>query len=130
MHRAVIIDSDDELTNTLIPELRRSAGRYDEILLVVAKATRTVLTEHIGDLDDALAWGDPSAFYQRLGFAYEGFRRYLAEQHAAGRRVHVIAEPDLAAGIDPGMHADRAAAYLAYEAVCNDTYNPYGATLT
>jgi anti-sigma regulatory factor (Ser/Thr protein kinase) len=128
-HTALIVDSGDELLTVLVPELRRSAGSYDETLLVVGKDTRTLLTEHIGDLDGALRWGDPSAFYQRLGFAYEGFRRYLAEQHTAGRRVHVVAEPDLTGGVDAGMHADRAAAYLAYEAVCNETYAPYdGAT--
>ncbi|WP_250032766.1 sensor histidine kinase [Paractinoplanes maris] len=129
-HTALIIDSDNELLNTLLPELRRSAGRYDEVLLVIGRDTRTMLAEHLGDLGGALHWRDPSAFYQRLGFAYEGFRRYLAEQHAAGHRVHVIAEPDLAGGVDAGMHADRAAAYLAYEAVCNDTYAPYDAAVT
>jgi anti-sigma regulatory factor (Ser/Thr protein kinase) len=125
-HTALIIDSDDELLTVLLPELRRSARRYDETLLVVGKDTRTALAEHIDELDGTLSWGDPSAFYQRLGFAYEGFRRYLAEQHTAGRRVLVVAEPDLAGGVD----ADRAAAYLAYEAVCNETYTPYGGAVT
>ncbi|MCM4084152.1 sensor histidine kinase [Paractinoplanes hotanensis] len=129
-HTALIVDSGEELLPVLVPELRRSAGRYDEILLVVGKETRTLLAEHIGELDGALRWGDPSAFYQRLGFAYESFRRYLAEQHAAGRRVHVVAEPDLTSGVDAGMRADRAAAYLAYEAFCNETYAPYGAAVT
>jgi anti-sigma regulatory factor (Ser/Thr protein kinase) len=97
---------------------------------VVGNDARTVLAEHVGDLGGALRWSDPSAFYQRLGFAYEGFRRYLADQHTAGRRVHVVAEPDLDGGVDAGMHADRAAAYLAYEAVCNETYDPYDGAVT
>src|ERR1041384_1045761 len=101
-HTAVIINSDDDLLTVLLPEVRRSAGRYDEILLVVGKDTRTVLAQHMGDLGGALRWGDPAGFYQRLGFAFEGFRRYLAEQHTAGRRVHVVAEPDLAGGVDAG----------------------------
>jgi anti-sigma regulatory factor (Ser/Thr protein kinase) len=129
-HTALIIDSDDELLTALPPELRRSTGRYDETLLVVGKDTRTVLAEHLGDIDGAPSWGDPSAFYQRLGFAYEGFRRYLAQEHAAGRRVQVVAEPDLAGGVDAAMHTDRAAAYLAYEAVCNETYAPYDGAVT
>jgi hypothetical protein len=74
-HTAVIIDSDDDLLTVLLPELRRSASRYGEILLVVGRDTRTVLAQHIGDLGGELCWGDPSGFYQRLGFAYEGFRR-------------------------------------------------------
>ncbi|GAB2572885.1 hypothetical protein Aab01nite_82120 [Paractinoplanes abujensis] len=127
-HSALIVGSDDELSTVLIPELRRSAGRYDEILLVVGQDTRMALAEHIGDGGGALRWGDPSGFYQRLGMAYEGFRRYLAQQHAAGRRVHVIAEPDL--GGSSGSHTTRSIAYLAYEAVCNDTYAPYDATVT
>jgi anti-sigma regulatory factor (Ser/Thr protein kinase) len=42
----------------------------------------------------------------------------------------VVAEPDLAGGVNAGLRADRAAAYLAYEAVCNDTYDPYGGSVT
>ncbi|MEV4350301.1 sensor histidine kinase [Actinoplanes sp. NPDC049596] len=130
VHTALITDSGDELLTVLASELRRSAGRYDEILLVVGEDTRTALAEHIGDVDGVLRWGDPSAFYQRLGFAYENFRHYLAEQHTAGRRMHVIAEPDLDTGVDAGLHADRTAAYLAYEAVCNDSYAPYDGAVT
>ncbi|WP_306214813.1 ATP-binding protein [Actinoplanes sp. RD1] len=130
LHTALVSNSDDELIAVLEAELRRSAGRYDDILLVVGKDTRRLVSQRVGDLGGALCWGDPSGFYQRLGFAYEGFRRYLAEQHGAGRRVHVIAEPDLTGGVDAGLHADRAAAYLAYEAVCNETYAPYGGAVT
>ncbi|MGK5682228.1 ATP-binding protein [Actinoplanes sp. URMC 104] len=129
-HTALVTDSDDELLTVLVPELLRSAGRYDEILLVVGSDTRTALAGRVGDLGGALRWGNPSGFYQRLGFAYEGFRRHLAEQHAAGRRVHVVAEPDLTGGVDAGMQTDRAVAYLAYEAVCNETYDPYGGAVT
>ena len=48
----------------------------------------------------------------------------------AGRRVHVIAEPDVISTVDPEFRADRAAAYLAYESVCNDTYAIGGSAVT
>jgi anti-sigma regulatory factor (Ser/Thr protein kinase) len=130
VHTAMIIDSDDDLRTVLMPELRRSVDLYDEVLLVVGDDSRKVLSEPAGGLGGALRWGDPAGFYRRLGFAYEGFRRYLAQQQAAGRRVHVVAEPDMAGGVDAGMGADRAAAYLAYEAICNETFAPYGGEVT
>ncbi|WP_203790951.1 ATP-binding protein [Paractinoplanes rishiriensis] len=128
-HTALIASSDTELLSILVPELRRSTERYDETLLVVREHTRTVLGEQVGALESA-ALGEPAEFYQRLGFAYEGFRRYLAAQQDAGRRVHLLAEPDLTGATDAGLQADRAAAYLAYEAVCNQTYAPYGSAIT
>jgi anti-sigma regulatory factor (Ser/Thr protein kinase) len=103
---------------------------YDQVLVVVGDRTRDVLTGAGGDFPSEVRWGEPGAFYQRLGFAYEGFRRYLAGEQRAGRRVHVIAEPDLVSGLDADLQADRAAAYLAYEAICNDTYALGGSAVT
>ncbi|WP_249998275.1 ATP-binding protein [Actinoplanes sp. M2I2] len=122
-----IVGSAADLPAVLVPELRRSAGRYDEVLLVVGHDTRAALQGQVGELDGNVRWSDPRGFYQRLGFAYESFRRYLAGQAEAGRRVHVIAEPDLTGGADPGL---RASAYLSYEAMCNETYAPYGCAVT
>jgi anti-sigma regulatory factor (Ser/Thr protein kinase) len=129
-HTAMIIDADAELRTVLLPELRRSAGRYDEILLVVGDRTRTMLDSQVGGLAGVVRWGDRAAFYQRLGLAYEEFRRYLAEQHTAGRRVHVVAEPNVAEGVGAGSRVRRAAAYLAYESICNETYAPFDAAVT
>lgn len=129
-HAALIAGRDEDLLAALVPELRRSVEVYDEVLLVVSEHRRHLLMAATTDLGDALTWGDPGGFYQRLGFAYERFRRYLAERQRAGRRVHVIAEPDLTSGVDAGTRGDRAAAYLAYEAVCNDAFEPYGSPVT
>ncbi|MBG0564720.1 ATP-binding protein [Actinoplanes aureus] len=130
VHSALIFGTTGEAAAALIPELRRSAIAYDEVLLVVGEPIRALLAERVGDLGGVLRSGDPAAFYQRLGFAYEGFRRYLAEQADAGRRVHVIAEPELADGLDDGLRDDRTTAFLAYEAICNETYAPYGSAVT
>jgi anti-sigma regulatory factor (Ser/Thr protein kinase) len=130
-HTAFIISADVDVPSVLGPELHRSAEIYDEVLLVVGERTRAALTNGAADLPRKnLSWGDPAAFYQRLGSAYEAFRRYLAAQHQAGRRVHVIAEPDLISAINPEFRADRATAYLAYEAACNDTYAIGGSAVT
>jgi hypothetical protein len=130
-HTALIISSDFDLPSVLGPELRRSAEIYDELLLVVGTRTRAALAGAAADVPgEVLSWGDPAAFYQRLGSAYEAFRRYLAAQHQAGRRVHVIAQPDLISTVEPGFRAVRAAAYLAYEAVCNDSYAIGGSAVT
>ncbi|GGQ71638.1 ATP-binding protein [Couchioplanes azureus] len=130
LHSALIIGSQEELLAALPAEIHRSAGSYDEVLMVVGEQTRAVLAPCLGTLNGVLSWADTTAFYQRLGLAYERFRRYLAEQRDAGRRVHLIAEPDIAGGMDAALHADRAAAYLAYEAMCNDTYAPYHSAVT
>lgn len=130
-HTALIIDADLDLPCVLGSELHRSADIYDEVLLVVGARTRAALADIAAAVPGAvLSWGEPAAFYQRLGSAYEAFRRYLAAQHQAGRRVHVIAEPDLIGVVDPGFHAGRVAAYLAYEAVCNDAYAIGGSAVT
>jgi anti-sigma regulatory factor (Ser/Thr protein kinase) len=129
VHAALILEAEPDL-EMLAAELVRSAQSYDEVLLVVGDHTRTVLTGHLGESPAGVRWAEPGAFYQRLGYAYERFRRYLAGEHRAGRRVHVVAEPDLAAGVDAGLRADRTAAYLAYEAICNHTYALGGSAVT
>ncbi|GAA3954689.1 ATP-binding protein [Actinoplanes auranticolor] len=131
VHNALIISADLDLPTVLGPELHRAAAIYDEVLLVVGANTRAALAGSAAEVPSkVLSWGDPAAFYQRLGSAYERFRRYLAAQHQAGRRVHVIAEPDVISAVDSGSRADRVAAYLAYEAVCNDTYALGGSAVT
>jgi anti-sigma regulatory factor (Ser/Thr protein kinase) len=130
LHSAVLPDSDDDLVTALTTELRHSAHTCDQVLLVVSDHARALLTEPLRDLECDQQWADPAAFYQRLGFAYEGFRRYLAEQATQGRRVHVVAEPELAGDSASDPRPGRYDAYLAYEAVCNDTYAPYGSPVT
>ncbi|MBM2619398.1 sensor histidine kinase [Actinoplanes sp. LDG1-06] len=124
----MIIDSDDTLDRLLVPVLRGHAARGEPVLIVVSPATESVLRARLGSDAEALTWGDSSAFYQRLGFAYEAFRRFLRQQHAEGRSVHVIAEPDIPTDLDAPI--DRVAAYLSYESICNDTYAEYNCPVT
>jgi anti-sigma regulatory factor (Ser/Thr protein kinase) len=129
VHAALILEAEHDL-EVLAAELIRTARLYDEVLMVVGDHARAVLTDHLGHAADGMRWDRPGAFYQRLGFAYERFRRHLAGEHRAGRRVHVVAEPDLFTGADAGLHAERAAAYLGYEAICNQTYALGGSAVT
>ncbi|MFI5843491.1 MEDS domain-containing protein [Catenuloplanes sp. NPDC051500] len=123
VHAALIIDSDECLRDRLVPVLRRSLDRGEPVLMIVREHTAEVVRDVFGD---RIEWGAHDAFDERLGLVYQGFHTYLAAQHARGRRVHVVAEPDITAGLEP----DRAAAYLAYESVCNETLAGFGCPVT
>jgi anti-sigma regulatory factor (Ser/Thr protein kinase) len=129
-HTALIIGSDEDLRTGLVPQLRRSLGSGERVMMVVSEHTATVIRTELGPMSAGLEWGDQSAFYRRLGMAFEAFRRHLAQRHAAGSRVHVIAEPDLIRGHTVDTPVDRVAAYLSYEAMCNQVYAPYGSAVT
>ena len=129
-HTAVIVDSEHVMRAVLVPHLRRSLQAGQPVVMVVGEHITSVVRDELGTDPAGLEWADPTRFYQRLGFAYEQFRRYLAAQHAAGRRVHVVAEPEIMGEVDADASTDRAAAYLAYESVCNETYAPYGSPVT
>ncbi|NKQ56283.1 sensor histidine kinase [Amycolatopsis sp. K13G38] len=121
-HSALIVDSPDALAARLVPLLERQMAEERPVLLVVAPETEDLVRAELGARAERLEWGQRSGFYQQLGVAFERFRRYLADQRAAGRRVHVVAEP-LVTG-------DRATAYLPYEAVCNDAFAAYDCPVT
>jgi anti-sigma regulatory factor (Ser/Thr protein kinase) len=129
-HAALIVDSDETLRYRLVPRLRKSIERNAPVLMVVGADTERMVRAEFGASSDRLDWGDPGAFHQRLGFAFEGFRTYLAAQHAAGRQVHVVAEPDLSAGVSRDIPFDRAWAYLSFEAMCNSAYAGFGCPIT
>ena len=129
MHSALIADSDQRVRQVLVPAVRRALVEADGVFAVVGTQTARILREELGKAADQLGWGDSGVFYRPLGFAYESFRRLLAAAHAAGRRIHVLAEPDVA-NIDEAGAVERAAAYLPYEAVCNETFAGYGCQVT
>jgi anti-sigma regulatory factor (Ser/Thr protein kinase) len=129
-HTAVVVDSDDAIGAVLVPELQRSIEAAEPVLMVVGDRTAGLVRAALGPGSRELEWGSSAAFYQRLGFAYESFRRYLAAQQAVGRRVHVVAEPDFGDATDADTVAERAAGYLSYESICNDVYAPYGSAVT
>ena len=129
-HAALIIDSDDAVRARLVPVLQNLLARGAAVLMIVSAKVELLVRTEFCALSDQLEWSEPSSFYQRLGFAYEEFRRYTVEQHAQGRRVHIVAEPDITTDIDPTSPVDRAAEYLSYEVVYNDVIAPYDCPLT
>jgi anti-sigma regulatory factor (Ser/Thr protein kinase) len=129
-HAALIVDTDETLRHRLLPRLRVNLDRNAPVLMVVGADTERLVRAELGASGDRLEWSDTSAFYQRLGFAFSGFRSYLAAQHAAGRRVHVVAEPDLSAGVSRDIPFDRASAYMSFEAMCTSAYAGFGCPIT
>jgi anti-sigma regulatory factor (Ser/Thr protein kinase) len=127
VHSAVIIDSGQTVREVLAPAVREALAEADGVFMAVSDDTARLLREELGTADGKLEWGDASALYQRLGFTYESVRRILAAARAAGRRIHFFAEPDV---VDEAAAVDRTAAYLAYEAICNETYAAYGCEVT
>jgi anti-sigma regulatory factor (Ser/Thr protein kinase) len=127
-HAALILDSDASLERLLVPVLRQHVAAREPALLVVPPHTEKVLRNGLGADADRLEWAGVEAFYQRLGFTFDRFRRYLRRQHSRGRSVHVIAEPDIVT--DLRAPVDRVAAYLSYEAMCNDAFAPFGCPVT
>lgn len=130
LHSALILDSDQSVRQVLVSAVRRALAEADGVFMVIGAQTGRLLREELRAEAKNLEWGDTSAFYQRLGFAYEGFRRLLAAAHAAGRRIHVFAEPDVADEAGSPGAVDRAAAYMAYEAIYNETYAGFGCDVT
>ena len=121
-HSALVIDADDTLDRVLVPVLRRHAAGGDPVLLVVGGHTERVLRQALGNAADRFEWGAQEQFYRQLGLAYSGFVRYLREQSARGRRVHIFGEP--------GYAGERLTAYLSYEAFYNEIFPAFGFPLT
>jgi anti-sigma regulatory factor (Ser/Thr protein kinase) len=96
--------------------------------MVVSTDTEAIVRDRLASDAHVLEWAPANAFYQRMGFTYSRFLRYLRERHSQQQVVHVIAEPDVAA--DPRAPVDRAAAYMDYEAMTNEVYAGYGCPIT
>jgi hypothetical protein len=127
-HGALIVDAEDSIERLLLPRLRRRIAADEAVLMVVGARTTAVVRDGLGRDADVLQWAPRDGFYQRLGFTYSKFLRYVREQHSRQRMVHVVAEPDLVA--DPAAPVDRAAAYLGYEAMVNGMFAGYGCPIT
>jgi anti-sigma regulatory factor (Ser/Thr protein kinase) len=127
-HYALIVDDDDTIGRVLVPQLRRRIAANEDVLMVVGAQTIDVVRERLGPDADTLMWAPADRFYQRLGFTYARFLRYLRDQHSQQRVVHLITEPDLVTV--PESPVDRAAAYLGYEAVANGIFSSYGCPIT
>ncbi|GAB2585135.1 hypothetical protein Aab01nite_53250 [Paractinoplanes abujensis] len=127
-HYALIADDEHTVERVLLPQLRRAVAARENILMVVGPQTAAEVRDGLGRDAHELLWAPTDRFYQRLGFTYARFLRYVRDQHARRRRVHLITEPDLVTV--PETPVDRAAAYLSYEAMANSTLAGYGCPIT
>ena len=89
-------------------------------MAVVSAEAEQVLSSALGDDAAGVGWQAEDVSYGRLGVMFEGFRRFLGEQRAAGAAMRLLTQND-ALGSE-----ERMAAYLRFEAMANEVYRPYG----
>lgn len=127
-HGVLIVDGQHTIERRLVPSLRRDITAGQAVFMVVGADTARIVRDRLGDDADTLQWAPVDGFYQRLGFSYRSFDRYLRDQHDRQQPIHIVAEPGLVS--DPRAPVDRVAAFLNYEAMANDRYARYGSPIT
>jgi anti-sigma regulatory factor (Ser/Thr protein kinase) len=120
MHALLEFDSAESLCARALPYIREGVERGETVMAVVSPGVERLLRAALGDDAARVRWQADDVSYARLGAMFEGFRRYLAEQRAAGAAMRLLAENDTVGG------PERMAAYLRFEAMANVVYRPYG----
>jgi anti-sigma regulatory factor (Ser/Thr protein kinase) len=120
LHALLRYDSPESLCARAVPYVREGLARGEAVMAVVSAEVEQVLRSALGDDAAGVAWQAEDVSYARLGVMFEGFRRFLAEQRAAGVPMRLLAQND-ALGTE-----ERMAAYLRFEAMTNEVYRPYG----
>ena len=120
LHALLRYDSPECLCARAVPYVREGLARGEAVMAVVSAEVEQVLSSALGDDAAGVGWQAGEVSYGRLGVMFEGFRRFLAEQRAAGLSLRLLAQND-ALGTE-----ERMAAYLRFEAMTNEVYRPYG----
>src|SRR3954449_9922800 len=120
LHALLRYDSPESLCARAVPYVREGLDRGEAVMAVVSAEVEQVLSSALGDDAAGVGWQAEDVSYGRLGVMFEGFRRFLGEQRAAGVPMRLLAEND-ALGTE-----ERMAAYLRFEAMANEVYRPYG----
>jgi hypothetical protein len=120
LHALLRYDSPERLCARALPYVREGLVRGEAVMAVVSAEVERVLRSALGDDAAGVAWQAEDVSYGRLGVMFEGFRRFLAEQRAAGVPMRLLAQND-ALGTE-----ERVAAYLRFEAMANEVYRRYG----
>jgi MEDS: MEthanogen/methylotroph, DcmR Sensory domain len=120
LHALLLYDSEEGLRGHVLPYVREGLDRGEAVMAVVSPGAQRVLRAALGDDARRVRWQAGDVSYRRLGEMFEGFRRFLAEQRAAGVAMRLLAENDTVGT------AERMAAYLRFEAMANEVYRPYG----
>ena len=119
-HALLRYDSPESLCARAVPYVREGLARGEAVTAVVAADVAQVLGAALGDDAARVRWQAGDVSYGRLGAMFEGFRRFLAEQRAAGVPMRLLAQNDTIGS------QERMAAYLRFEAMANEVYRPYG----
>jgi anti-sigma regulatory factor (Ser/Thr protein kinase) len=120
LHALLRYDSQESLCARAVPYVREGLARGEAVIAVVSAGVEQVLRPALGDDAGQVRWQAGEVSYGRLGAMFEGFRRFLAEQRAAGVPMRLLAQNDTR-GTEQRM-----AAYLRFEAMANEVYRPYG----
>ena len=119
-HALLCYDSPESLCARAVPYVREGLARGEAVTAVVSADVAQVLGAALGDDAARVRWQAGDVSYGRLGAMFEGFRRFLAEQRAAGVPMRLLAQNDAIGS------QERMAAYLRFEAMANEVYRPYG----
>jgi anti-sigma regulatory factor (Ser/Thr protein kinase) len=120
LHALLLYDCEESLGARAVPYIREGLDRGEAVMAVLSAGAEQILRSALGNDAARVQWQADDVSYGRLGSMFEGFRRFLADQRAAGVAMRLLAENDMI-----GTH-DRLAAYLRFEAMANDVYRPYG----
>ena len=110
----------ESLRARAVPYLREGFARGETVVAVVSADVQQVLRAALGDDATRMHWQADNVSYARLGAMFEGFRRFLADQRAAGVALRPLAQNDTAGA------PHRMAAYLRIEAMANEVLGAFG----
>jgi anti-sigma regulatory factor (Ser/Thr protein kinase) len=120
LHALLRYDSPESLCVRAVPYLQEGLARGEAVMAVVSAEVAQVLGSALGEDAAGVAWQAEDVSYGRLGVMFEGFRRFLGEQRAAGAAMRLLTQNDALST------EERMAAYLRFEAMANEVYRPYG----
>jgi anti-sigma regulatory factor (Ser/Thr protein kinase) len=120
LHALLTYDSDEGLRSRAVPYLQEGFERDETVVAVVSAEAEHVLRAALGADAARVRWQVDGVSYARLGAMFEGFRRFLAEQRAAGVALRLLAQNDVRGS------ADRMAAYLRFEAMATPVLGSFG----
>jgi anti-sigma regulatory factor (Ser/Thr protein kinase) len=120
LHALLRYDSPERLCARALPYVREGLVRGEAVMAVVSAEVERVLRSALGDDAAGVAWQAEDVSYGRLGVMFEGFRRFLGEQRAAGVPLRLLTQNDALST------EERMAAHLRFEAMANEVYRRYG----
>jgi anti-sigma regulatory factor (Ser/Thr protein kinase) len=120
LHALLRYDSPESLCVRAVPYVREGLARGEAVMAVVSAKVAQVLSSALGDDAAGVGWQAEDVSYGRLGVMFEGFRRFMGEQRAAGVPLRLLTQNDALST------EERMAAYLRFEAMANEVYRPYG----